>query len=89
MTYPLQQWRGNRVIYQSDFGVMTAVPNVYMPTGFAYFIDPEYAKVGYLRPFKSTPLAKTGDSMREQLVVEYTLVVSNEKAHGVAAGLNA
>jgi hypothetical protein len=76
-------------VYQSDFGVMTAVPNVYMPTGFAYFIDPEYAKVGYLRPFKSTPLAKTGDSMREQLIVEYTLVVSNEKAHGVAAGLNA
>ena len=33
-------------------------------------------------------LAKNGDSDRTQLLVEYTLEVKNEAAHGIAADLS-
>ena len=35
------------------------------------------------------PLAKTGDAEKRMLVVEYGLKVKTEKAHGVAADLEA
>ena len=39
-------------------------------------------KFAVLRDFQSTPLAKTGDTDREQMLVEYTLQASNEAASG-------
>ena len=36
-----------------------------------------------LRPFKSTKLAKMGDSEKTMMNVEYTLVVKNEAAHAM------
>lgn len=57
------------------------VPDRYAPTDVIYFIDPEYLKFATLRDFNSTDLAKTGDSDRKQILVEYTLEVCNEKAH--------
>jgi hypothetical protein len=53
----------------------------------ALLIDPEYAKVAYLRPFSTSPLAKTGDAERKQVLVEWTLEVCNPKAHGLIADL--
>lgn len=38
--------------------------------------------VGNLRPVKNTPLAKTGDSEKRQIIAELTLVARNEKASG-------
>jgi hypothetical protein len=38
--------------------------------------------VAYLRPFQTIPLAKTGDSDKKELLVEYTLQMGNEHAHG-------
>ena len=54
----------------------------------AFVLDPEYAAVAYLRPFQTIELAKNGDSDRTQLLVEYTLEVKNEAAHGIAADLS-
>jgi hypothetical protein len=34
-----------------------------------------------LRPFRKVPLAKTGDSQKVQILEEWTLEMSNEKAH--------
>ena len=67
------------------FGNLDIVPNRFSPEAFSLFVDPEYAKVTYLRPFQRNPLAKTGDSRKTQLVVEYTLTVNTEKAHGAIA----
>jgi hypothetical protein len=53
----------------------------------ALFVDPAMANVAYLRPFKKTKLAKTGDSEKHLMNVEYTLVVKNEKAHAKVSGI--
>lgn len=57
------------------------VPCRHVPTDVVYFVDPEYAKFAVLRDFRSHDLAKTGDSERKQVIVEYTLEVCSEKAH--------
>jgi hypothetical protein len=80
-------------IYLSDFGSVSVVPNRFMLSGnaaneVAFVLDPEYAAVSYLRPFQTIELAKNGDSDRTQLLVEYTLEVKNEAAHGIAADLS-
>jgi hypothetical protein len=80
-------------IYLSDFGSVSVVPNRFMLSGnsandVAFVLDPEYAAVAYLRPFQTIELAKNGDSDRTQLLVEYTLEVRNEAAHGIIADLS-
>ena len=80
-------------VYLSDFGSMSVVPNRFMLSGnsaneVAFVLDPEYAAVAYLRPFFTNDLANTGDSAKTQLLVEYTLEVKNEAAHGIVADLS-
>lgn len=80
-------------VYLSDFGTLSVVPNRFMTADadddgeVAFVLDPEYAAVAYLRPFQTNELAKTGDSEKTQLLVEYTLEVKNEKAHAIIADL--
>ena len=79
-------------VYLSDFGTLSVVPNRFMTaeadSGEVVFVlDPEYASIAYLRPFATNELAKTGDSEKTQLLVEYTLEVKNEAAHGIIADL--
>ena len=80
-------------VYLSDFGTLSVVPNRFM-TGDtaddgeqAFVLDPEFAGVAFLRPFQTNELAKTGDSEKTQLLVEYTLEVKNEAAHAIIADL--
>ena len=75
-------------IYVSDFGNISVVPNRFMRTRDALVIDPEYAALAYLRPFQTNELAKAGDSDKTQVLVECTLEVKNEAAHGIVADLN-
>jgi hypothetical protein len=75
-------------IYVSDFGNMSVVPNRFMRTRDALILDPEYAAIAYLRPFMTNELAKAGDSDKTQVLVECTLEVKNEAAHGIVADLN-
>jgi len=65
------------------------VPCRQAPTDVIYFCDTEYAKFAVLRDFKSMDLAKTGDSERKQIIVEYTLEVCQEKAHAAVYDLSA
>ena len=73
-------------IYVSDFGNLQLIPNRHMPAKTAYFLDYEYWDIAYLRPFASHDLAKTGDSISKQLVVEYGLRARNEAANGSILG---
>jgi hypothetical protein len=75
-------------VYMSDFGSMSVVPNRFMRTRDALVLDPEYAAVAYLRPFQTNELAKAGDSDKTQILVECTLEVKNEAAHGIVADLD-
>lgn len=74
-------------IYVSDFGNLEIVPNRFMRSRDALFVDPEYVSFVYLRPFKVEALAKTGDSEKKHLIVEWGLKVKTEKAHGGAFDL--
>jgi len=73
-------------IYVSDFGNLQIVPNRHMPAKTCYFLDYEYWDIAYLRPFNTFDLARTGDSMAKQLVVEYGLRARNEAANGAILG---
>lgn len=69
-------------VYVSDFGVFNIVPDRFMRAPSILVLDMEYWAVAYLRPFQTTPLAKTGDSEKRMLLVEYTLESRNEQASG-------
>jgi len=75
-------------VYLSDFGSMSVVPNRFMRTRDALVLDPEYAAIAYLRPFMTNELAKAGDADKTQILVECTLEVKNEAAHGIVADFN-
>lgn len=74
-------------MYASDFGDLKVIPNRFSRERSAFVFDPEYAAVSYLRPVFTTDLAKTGDSQRKDLRVEYTLEMRNEAAFGVIADI--
>ena len=78
-------------VYVSDFGIIQIVPDRFIPNSdnddCAFLLDTEMASVSYLRPFQTVELAKTGDADLTQLLVEYTLEVKNEAAHGIIADL--
>lgn len=57
------------------------VPDQFCPTDVVYFIDPEYASFCTLRDFQTKDLAKTGDSEKKQILVEWSLEVGNEAGH--------
>ena len=65
-------------VYLSDFGTMSVVPDRFLDDDVALVIDPTMFSVAYLRPFKQTELAKTGDSTKHQMLTELTLQVKNE-----------
>ena len=75
-------------IYSSDFGELKIVPSNRSRERSLLLVDPEYAKVSYLRDFKTVDIATIGDAMTKMIIVEYGLEVSNEAAHGVVADLN-
>ena len=78
----------NVEVYIDPLGTeIRLVPCRQAPTDKIFFADPEYAKFSTLRNFTSTDLAKTGDSERKQILVEYTMEVCNEKAHAAVYDL--
>lgn len=74
-------------IYQSDFGDLEIIPNRFQRSRSAHVLQKDMWAVAYLRPVQMTNLAKTGDSERRQLIVEYTLEARNQKASGIVADL--
>ena len=73
-------------IYVSSYGNHTVKLNRYMRDVAVFCIDPEYISVAYLDGIKKTPMAKTGDSERHLLTVEYCLVANSLDAHATVGG---
>jgi hypothetical protein len=69
-------------VYASDFGDIKFVPNRRMRVRDVAILQPDMWAVAYLRPFFTQDLAKTGDSTRKQIIVEYSLEARNPKANG-------
>lgn len=74
-------------VYVSSYGNHTVKLNRYMRNEAVFCIDPEYISVAYLDGIKKTPMAKTGDSERHLLTVEYALVCDNRDAHATIGGV--
>jgi hypothetical protein len=74
-------------VYVSDFGEISIVPNRFQRERTALAVNPEYVSIATLRNFQQIELAKTGDSEKRELIVEWGLKVNNEAAHGVIADL--
>lgn len=74
-------------VYLSDFGRVAFVADRFSRERDVFILDPEYASVAYLRNFRTEELAKSGDSTKKMILVEYGLKVKTEKAHGIAADL--
>lgn len=69
-------------VYVGDFGEISAVPNRFSDSSDVFVLQSDKLAVAYLRPFSTQELAKTGDSDRQMIVVEYTLECRAPKAHG-------
>ena len=80
-------------MYLSDFGPVSVVPNRQMARAGAtvarnaFLVDPRMVSLGVFDDISLEKPAKTGDAEKRVLVTEYTLLVNNEAAHGVAADL--
>ena len=60
------------------------IPDIFLSSSrYVFGINPNYAKIAYLRPFQVIPLAKTGDSDQKEMLCEYTLELCNEHAHAM------
>lgn len=70
-------------VYESDFGDVKIIPDIFLARSRdTFWLQPNYLKAEYLRPFQTIPLAKTGDSDQKMLLCELTLNPTNEHAHG-------
>jgi hypothetical protein len=69
-------------VYEGDFHTLTVVPSRQVRARDALVIDRNMWEVAYLRPFTTHDLAKTGDTERKQLLVEFTFKALNEKSSG-------
>lgn len=68
--------------YKSNFGILKVVPNRFQRDQTVFVLDFEYLGISNLREMRVTPLAKTGDNDKAQLLHEFTLKVKNEAASG-------
>jgi hypothetical protein len=72
-------------VYVGDFHTLQVVPCRQLLGENAYAIDPEYLAMAEARGMEMKDLAKTGDSIRKEIVWEATLEVCNEAAHAMIA----
>jgi len=75
-------------VYISDFGELQIVPSRFSRSRDVLVLDPNYARVAYLKPTSQKPLARTGHAERRLISVEFGLQVDNEAAHGVIADVS-
>ena len=71
-------------VYVSDFGTVNIVPSRFTPSNVVYTLDTSTLEAKYLRPIQMHDLAKDGDSVRKQLIAEYTLCVKSPSANAIA-----
>lgn len=69
-------------VYVSDFGSLEVVPNRFQRARDCLILQKDMWAIAYLRPFEVIDIARKGDSVEKQLVVEFTLEAKNEAANG-------
>ena len=86
--------KGSVNVFVTDFGVVLELTpnriqqNYTTAESAAFLIDPGHVRVSFLHGYRVEPLAKTGLSDNRLLAVDWTLVVTTEKAHGVIGSID-
>ena len=92
--------KGSVNVFVTDFGVtLDMVPNrlqaTYssgdtspVPVANVFVYDPEFVRQGFLHGYRTEPLSKTGLADKRQMIVDWTLKVLNEEAHGLIADID-
>lgn len=81
---------GGADVYMSDFGEMEIVPHYLMAGSTTVFgFNTDFASIVYLDGFQAQPLAKTGDSEKEQVLVDCCVRLDAENVHWKIADLTA
>lgn len=75
-------------VYRSDYGPLKIVMDRFQRERDMFLINPDYVGIRTLEPMQTQDLAVTGLTKKKQIWTNFTLEVSNEKAHGVLADLN-
>ena len=83
-------------VYISDFGALKIVPNRFLgytraagaPVDDVYILDMSLWATGYLRPFRTINVDRTGDATKKLLLVDYTLIYREEMGNGVVADID-
>lgn len=74
-------------LYVSDFGEHAFMPDRFSRDRTALVLDMNFWALAELRPFSSTPLAKTGDNEKIMVTTEVTLEARNALSSGKVADL--
>ncbi|MEN8242165.1 MAG: DUF5309 family protein [Chloroflexota bacterium] len=71
----------------TQYGKLELVMDRWCPLDTAYVLQSE--KIGFyvLRPFEAYPLSRSGDSIKGEVIGEFSLLVANENAHGMITGI--
>lgn len=69
-------------VYVTPWGAVTFKPTRENRSRDVFIMQSDMWGAAMLRPMKQTPLAKTGDNDKRQVITEMTLVCKNEKASG-------
>ena len=74
-------------VYAGDFGTLSIVPSNRSRDRSVLLVDPEYAKVCFLRNYQTVDLSTIGDATSKLLLAEFGLKM-HEQAHGLIADLS-
>ncbi len=69
-------------LYISDFGEHRVVPNRFCKDNQVLVLDMDFWSVGYLRPVRQIPIARTGAADKRFIDVEFCLVARNPQSSG-------
>jgi hypothetical protein len=86
--------KGSVNVFVTDFGVVLELTpnriqrNYTTDESMAFLIDPGHVRISYLYGYRVEPLAKTGLADNRLMSVDWTLVVTTEKAHGLISSID-
>lgn len=72
----------------AGMGELAVLVSRWVPQHEYYILDGSRLGLGRLRAFAISDMGKTGDSTKQQVVGEYTLIIKNEAAHARRYGLS-
>ena len=76
-------------VYVSDFGVIDVLPNRFMRSRDVFIFEAAMWAIAYLDPYQQFNIAKSGDSEKRVLLVDWTLEARNPDSSGIVADVDA